>query len=136
MKLINTLTGLTWIAIMLVACGGTGRDPLKGTNWELYSIGRHAPISGSKTTISFENGQVSGLGGCNRYGGDYHINGNTISIDNLYGTEMACLSPEGVMGQEQDFLQTLGDAQRFKITEGQLQIYGPNGETLTFVPSS
>jgi len=135
MKLINTLTGLTWIAIMLVACGGIGGDPLNGTTWELYSIGSHAPISDSKTTLRFEAGQVSGLGGCNQYGGEYQINGDTLSIDKLYATEMACMSPEGIMGQEQDFLQYLGNAQRFELSEGQLQIYGSGGGALTFVPS-
>lgn len=135
MKLINTLTGLTWIAIMLVACGGIGGDPLNGTTWELYSIGSHAPISGSKTTLRFEAGQVSGLGGCNQYGGEYQINGDTLSIDKLYATEMACMSPAGVMAQEQDLLKALGDAQRFELGEGQLQITGPEGEALTFVPA-
>jgi len=134
MKLINTLTGLTWIAILLVACGGIGGDPLNGTTWELYSIGSHAPISDSKTTLRFEAGQVSGLGGCNQYGGEYQINGDTLSIDKLYATEMACISPEGIMGQEQDYLRYLGDAQQFELREGQLQITGPDGETLTFVP--
>ena len=71
MKLINTLTGITWVAIMLVACGGTGGDSLSGTTWELYSIGKYSPIAGSTTTIRFEGGQVSGLGGCNQYGGEY-----------------------------------------------------------------
>ena len=135
MKLINTLTGLTWIAIMLVACSGIGGDPLNGTTPRLYSIGSHAPIPDGKTTIRFDAGQVSGLGGCNQYGGEYQINGNTITVDKLYMTEMACISPEGIMGQEQDFLQILGNAQRFELTDSQLQIYGSDGEALTFVPA-
>jgi len=135
MKLINTLTGITWIAIILVACGGTGGDPLDGTTWELHSIGRFSPIPGSMTTISFENGQVSGLGGCNQYGGEYQVNGGMITISELYMTEMACLSPEGVMEQEGRYLQSLGEARRFELSEGQLQLYGSDGEALTFVPA-
>ena len=45
------------------------------------------------------------------------------------------MSPEGIMGQEQDFLQILGNAQRFELTDSQLQIYGSDGEALTFVPA-
>ena len=59
MKLINALTLITWVAIMLVACGGTGGDPLNGTTWELYSIGKYSPIADSRITVHFEDGQVS-----------------------------------------------------------------------------
>ena len=135
MKLINSLTLITWVAILLVACGGIGGDSLNGTTWELYSMGRYSPIAGSKTTVQFEDGQVSGLGGCNHYGGEYQINGNMISFDKLYMTEMACLNPEGIMDQEQRFLQYIGDARSFEIVDGQLQIYGSGGEALTFVPA-
>jgi len=135
MKLINTLTLITWIAILLVACGGTGGDPLNGTTWELYSIGRYSPIVGSKTTIRFEDGQVSGLGGCNQYGGEYKSSGQMLSFSALYMTEMACMSPEGIMDQEQLFLQYLEDARSFEIVDGQLQIFWSDHEALTFVPS-
>ena len=135
MKLINTLTGITWVAIMLVACGGTGGDSLNSTTWELYSIGKYSPITGSTTTLRFEDGQAGGSGGCNQFGGEYKASGNKLTLDKLYMTEMACLSPEGIMEQEQLFLRKLGDAQRFEIVDGQLQIYGSDGETLTFVPA-
>ncbi|MGB7874884.1 MAG: META domain-containing protein [Anaerolineales bacterium] len=133
MKL-KILTFLTFTTMLLSSCGTIAGDPLDGTAWELYTYGSTHPIEGSITTISFENGQLSGRGGCNQYGGEYQISGSTIRLDKLYMTEMACLSPEGIMQQEQDFLQYLGDAQRFEMTEGQLQIYGTDGETLTFVP--
>ena len=134
MKFINTLTIVTWFLVMLVACGGTNGDPLNGTTWELYSIGRYSPIADSKTTIRFENGQVSGLGGCNQYGGEYKISGQMLSFSGLYMTEMACMSPEGIMDQEQRFLKSLGDTQNFAIVDGQLQIKQADGEVLIFVP--
>jgi len=133
MKLINTLTVITWALLMLVACGTTSSDTLNGTTWELYSIGSYSPIAGSKTTIHFEDGQVSGLGGCNQYGGEYQINGNKLEFDKLYMTEMACVSPEGIMEQEQRFLKALGDASSFETMNGQLQISLSTGEVLTFV---
>ena len=133
MKLINTLTVITWVVIMLVACGWTGGDALNGTTWELYSIGKYSPIAGSKTTIQFDNGRVHGLGGCNQYGGEYQVSGNRLSFDKLYMTEMACMSPEGVMDQESTFLRFLGGAQGFELVDNHLQIYGAGGEALTFV---
>ena len=126
---------ITWILVMLVACGGTNGDPLSGTTWELYSIGQYSPITESKTTIRFENGQVSGLGGCNQYGGEYKISGQMLSFGELYMTEMACMGPEGIMDQEQRYLQSLGDARSFEIVSGQLQIKQADGEVLIFVPA-
>jgi len=134
MKLIQTLSAITWVVIMLLACGGTSSDPLNGTTWELYSIGKYAPIAGSKTTIRFEDGQVSGLGGCNQYGGKYISSDQTLSFSGLYMTEMACMSPAGIMDQEQRFLQSLGEASSFEIMNGQLQISRSDHEALTFVP--
>jgi len=132
MKLINTLTAVTWTLVMLVACGKTGGDPLDGTSWELYSMGKYSPIAGSKITIQFENGQVSGNGGCNSYGGEYRVNGDKLELGMLMSTLMACADP-AMMEQETIFMQALGDAQGFEIVGGQLQMYGSGGEALTFV---
>jgi heat shock protein HslJ len=47
---------------------------------------------------------------------------------------MACLEPEGIMEQEQFFLQFLADDHRFELAEGQLQIVRSGGGALMFVP--
>jgi heat shock protein HslJ len=133
MKLINTLTALTWIVILLVACGGTGGDPLNGTDWELYSIGQYSPVPGSRVTVNFEDGQVSGNGGCNSYSGEYQVHGNKIEFGMLASTLMACVDP-AMMEQETIFMGALGDARSFEIVDGQLQISGTDGEVLIFVP--
>lgn len=134
MKL-KILTFLTFTTMLLSSCGTIAGDPLDGTAWELYTYGSTHAIEDSITTISFENGQLNGRGGCNQYGGEYQISGSTITLDKLYMTEMACMSPEGIMEQEQLFLQYLEDAQRYEIVNDQLQIYGSGGEALTFVPA-
>ena len=134
MKLINTLTVITWFVVMLVACGGTGGDPLNGTSWELYSMGKYSPIAGSRITINFKDGQVNGNSGCNTYGGDYQLNGDKIEFGMLMSTLMACADP-AMMEQESIFMQYLGGTRSFEIVDGQLQIYGSEGEALTFVPA-
>jgi heat shock protein HslJ len=134
MKFINALTLITWVAVLLVACGGTSGDPLNGTTWELYSMGKYSPIPDGRITIHFEGGQVSGNGGCNSYGGEYHVNGDKIEIGMLMSTLMACADP-AMMEQETTFMGALGEAQSFDIVEGRLQIAGSDGETLTFVPT-
>jgi len=134
MKLIQTLTIITWFLVMLVACGGiSDDDPLNGTTWELYSIGKYSPIAGSVITIYFEDGRVTGNSGCNSYGSEYQVHGNKIEFGIFESTLMACVDI-AMMDQEQLFLQHLGDARSFEIMNGQLQISRSDGEALTFVP--
>ncbi len=125
------------LVVLLSACGmlnSFGRDPLGGTSWELVAISKHRPIEGSHISISFENRQASGSSGCNRYGGGYKVNGDKIAFDAMYMTEMACADMT-LMDQELEYMQNLGNAQRFEILDGQLLIYHSDHEALTFVPS-
>ena len=82
--------------------------------------------------LSFKDGQVSGNGGCNSYGGEYKINGKEIKIRMLVSTLMAC-TDQSVTDQESAYLKFLGDAQRINVTDSQLQIFRSDGEALTFV---
>jgi heat shock protein HslJ len=42
------------------------------------------------TTVKFENGKVSGNLGCNSFGGDYEMKGNTVVFGSIFSTEMYC----------------------------------------------
>ena len=59
--------------------------------------------------------------------------GKKIVFGEMFSTLMAC--PEPIMEQETMFLQFLGDAQRFEMVDGQLQIFWSDHEALTFVPA-
>lgn len=133
MKIINALTLITWVVVMLVACGGISSDPLNGSTWKLYSIGKYSPIAGSKITIRFEDGQASGNSGCNSYGGEYQVNGDKINFQELESTLMACIDPSGVMEQESTYLNFLGEANRLEIDGGKMQIFRSDGQGLIFV---
>jgi len=130
------LVSLAFLLVMLTACSAfpAATDTLGGNPWELYAIGKTFPIAGRPITITFEDGQVSGSAGCNSYGGSYQVNGDKIAFSEVFSTMMACPEPEGVMEQEMMFLQFLGDAQRFEMADGQLQVFRSDGEALTFVP--
>jgi heat shock protein HslJ len=123
------------ILILFAGCSALPTtDPLDGTSWELYAYRKSRPIEGSTLTISFEDGQIHGSAGCNSYGGSYEVDGGKITISEIFSTLMACPEPEGLMEQETMFLQFLGNAQRFEIVDGQLQIFWSDHEALTFVP--
>ena len=83
-------------------------------------------------TFSSNNNQIGGSSGCNIYGGIYLLIGNTLSISEIYYTEMACISPEGIMEQEQEYLSILSNARSFEIEDDRLTIFCSNGLQLYF----
>ena len=111
--------------ILLTACAGgnsaVGAE-LEGATWVLVELNGETPREGSRATLQFEGEQLSGNAGCNHYGGNYRTQGNTIQVDNLFATEMACLEPEGILKQEQAYLTALGMANRFEVNEGELTL--------------
>ncbi len=131
----KTLTMIiSLLTVLLSACGIKVSDPLDGSSWELYAWDKTRPVEGTTITIQFEAGQVSGSSGCNTYGGSYRVRGNTLQVEGLVSTLMACADP-ALMEQESIYLQFLGGAQTFELTEGQLQVFGSGEEALTFVPA-
>jgi heat shock protein HslJ len=123
--------------LTLVACG-TSDSTLEWNKWALNSYGEQnnleQVLDGTKITATFDKGEgeVSGSGGCNTYFASYEIDGNNLSISNLAWTERACLSPAGVMEQEQKFLSLLADAESFQTDDTSLTITCSNGRQLYF----
>jgi heat shock protein HslJ len=138
MKHVATIAFAGMIILSLAACGGVDSatsDPLDGTSWVLTAYRKSRPIPETTITAMFEDGQVRGSAGCNSYSGLYQVGDNTITVDEIAITEMACLDPEGIMEQEMVFIEFIRDAQTFRSTDGQLQIFRSDGhEALTFVP--
>jgi heat shock protein HslJ len=108
-------------------------DELNGTKWKLLYIRKSKPIPGRDITIEFKDGQVHGLSGCNSYFGSYQPNGNEISISQLVSTEMACMDPEGIMQQEQEYLAFLSEVVAFTLEDNQLALKKAIQDQLTFL---
>jgi heat shock protein HslJ len=133
-----TLTLATIVLLSVAACtlpGLPAGDPLKGTSWRLVLLGGSALIPGTEIRATFEDGQVHGSA-CNSYGGSYQVSGDKLTVDAIFMTEMACMDPQGIMEQEQEYLEMLGMAKTFRLSGGQLQIFAAGGEVLTFLAAS
>ena len=134
-KQIALLTLAMVVLLSLGACGVVGspaRDPLDGTSWVLKTYGGASLIPETEITLTLEEGQVHGSSGCNTYGGSYQVDGDKITMSDLFMTEMACLDPAGVMDQELEYLELLRDAQAFQADEGELVIEAASDEVLAF----
>ncbi len=94
---------------------------LEGTSWQVISYnngkgGVTSLIIGTEISANFgEDGQLTGNSGCNSYFAEYEADGDNISIGTAGATEMACIEPEGVMEQEQQYLAALETAAAYKI---------------------
>jgi len=65
--------------------------------------------------------------GCNSYSAQYQVKENLLSLGEINRTLMACEQP-GIGQQEQDYLQALESAGRFKLAADHLTIWYGNGQ--------
>jgi heat shock protein HslJ len=152
----TVLIGITLVLATLVAAcaaaeedGPPAEDPppaqgtaLSGTRWVLISLKGEALIEGKEITLRFGPGAVGGAaiegsGGCNTYGGIYTASGESLTLSEMYWTEIGCVEPKGIMEQEQAFFQALSTAATYRIARDagagdRLELYD-EGETRVLV---
>jgi heat shock protein HslJ len=88
-------------------------------------------IPGYDVTLTFDGESLGGVAACNGYGGSFSIDGDSLTITDLFSTEMACID-DGVMDLEAAFLSGLSRADTIAHAEGELLITG-DSVSLTFV---
>ena len=126
---------MLWITIfviagsILTACAGNNSDVLSG-NWKLISYGSltdPTPAAPNvETSLTFgTDGKLSGSVGCNSFGGDYKVDGNTITFGALASTEMACAEP--LMQQESAVFNLLSNSAAFQVDGNTLTITSTDG---------
>ncbi|WP_298448816.1 META domain-containing protein [uncultured Marinobacter sp.] len=133
-------------AIFLSACANTPEATdsrvtteslIGGGEWIVEDIGGNGIIDSSRVSIVFmEDNQVGGSSSCNRYSGEYQLNGSTLTVgDNMASTRMAC--PPALMNQEESFLKLLMDVNQARFGDhGELLLSTPEGETIRAFQSS
>lgn len=107
-------------------------NPLLGSSWVLATYNDRLPLSDYQPTLEFETTQVSGTTGCNNYGGNVKIDGDSILFEGIFNTEMACQNPEGIMDQERVFLDLLRTADQYVLNGDELIFYAELIPVLVF----
>lgn len=105
---------------------------LSGTQWKLVELQGEAPVEGTTITAHFDDGRVTGSGGCNRYFGGFTTQGSNIELSQLGSTRMACA--EAAMVQEDAYLRALTTAQSFNVHGGHLVLEADDEVLAIFVP--
>ncbi len=128
------LLPLFLLLMCLTACTvAQPADALEGSSWELVSLGDALPLNGTTLTLSFKEGQAGGSSGCNTFSTEYTVKDGEIQFGEIAVTLMACMD-DGVMEQEQAYLNFLQDVSGFSLEEGKLSLYRPDGSALTYMP--
>ncbi len=108
---------------------------LEGPAWQLIAFGVEDMIiyqpEVAVITATFADGQLTGSAGCNSYGGEYTIDGNTLLLSPVVATRMACLD-EGVMAAENAYFTALASAGAYAVDGNLLTITYAAGQ-LTFM---
>ena len=116
-------------------CSGCAREPgaPDGTRWRLAEWTLSSISPGEfDITAEFADGQISGHGGVNTYGGPYQLGSrHAFAVGPLVRTEMA--GPEPAMRAEGAYLTLLGQAASYRVDAGRLTLFDSGGnESLIF----
>jgi heat shock protein HslJ len=109
-------------------------DPIVGIPWRLADyLGSDggiipAPQDGDITLLFQEDGNLSGVAGCNQYSAAYKIQNPSLMIGEISSTEMYCSEPPGIMELESRYLELLQQSQTVQLSGSQLTLFGPNAE--------
>ena len=100
------------------------------TEWTLESV-RGIPAVGSRGgaphMVLGADGGLAGSTGCNRMGGGFTVEGDTIRFTPISTTRMYCAD---AYRTEQELLKAFPDAARFVITGDRLELLTRDGVTL------
>ena len=121
------ITRATVTASLLLALTGAASAASPVGRWIATEIGGIPVARGVETTLDLDvDGNVSGHGGCNRYGGRASAEGDTIHFGMMQSTRMACPAPE--MNQESRFHQALFRAGAWRLEADRLELLGEDGK--------
>lgn len=109
-------------------------SPLTGHAWMCtgYNNGQGGVVSlaaDTTMTIEFsENDEANGSSGCNTFSAEYAVDDeDAMSFEQIAVTEMYCASPEGIMEQEERFLDALTTVATYEIRGDSLTLRTADG---------
>jgi len=118
------------IVFILGACSAGKGASIQG-QWKLISYGsvpnQTPAIADVDTMIEFDSeGRMSGNVGCNGFGGDYTVDGDTITFGPVMTTEMFCFN---VADQESGTFAVLQGVTSFELDGNMLTITSADGNS-------
>lgn len=121
-----------------IAAGGAASGeavPLEGTQWRLVELGgrpsRPAGEGAPNLRLHASEKRAGGNTGCNSFGGEYELNGESLRFGVLVSTRRACLE-DALNAQEAAYIRALSDTRTWRITGSTLVLSGEAGVVARF----
>ena len=119
---------VTLVAAAFAGCASVTplpNGPILDVNWQLVQLGGStvaAGANGSRASLRLgSDATAGGYAGCNSYGGEYSMNGSTLSFSRLGMTRMHC---EGYMDLERSFVEALENTRNWRVVDDHLELLG------------
>jgi putative lipoprotein len=108
--------------------GTAPKVDLVGSTWLAEDIDGGGVIDNAQSTLVFnKDGRVSGLAACNQYGGTVKLSGESMIIEDVFSTLMACTAP-ALMDQETRFLEALRATRSYRMNGTKLVLVDGSGK--------
>lgn len=132
------------VAVLAAACmsygpaaGASGDSvPLEGTQWRLTELGgrpsRPAGDDAPNLRLNAADKRAGGNTGCNSFGGEYTLSGESLRFGMMASTRRAC-TDEALNAQEGAYLSALSNVRTWRITGSSLELHGESGIVARFV---
>ena len=133
-RILACLMAVVATGAMFVSCDNASKLPVD-VQYDIVAIGDYKTMEGSRPEITFTaDGRFHGTTGCNRYFGEYTVEGNDITIaDNMGMTRMFCPESDS---QERLISEQLPRIAEFEVKGDNLTLTTTNGQVLHCVKSS
>jgi heat shock protein HslJ len=128
---------LIGLLFVLSACPDKNRKALEETIWELEETALGGKVKSTterppSLQFSLGEGRFTGFGGCNQIMGSFELDKKKIRIGRIGGTKMNCPN----MADENLFISSLHQVNRFKLEEGKLILLKDKSEVLVLSPQN
>lgn len=108
-------------------CAGDSHFLLAG-QWQVIALDTSPALPAMPVTITFNDGQISGSTGCNTFEGEYHLTGESITVDQLFVADKVCGTEQGL--QEAKLIALLKDMIQFSVKDDTLTLYTDTDNTI------
>lgn len=121
------------LTLGLAACTAGGSPASVQGEWKLVSYGSASEqvpaVADVETSIKFDaEGQMGGNVGCNGFGGEYSVEGDTIKLGPVMSTMMFCEGPVGE--QEMGTLAVFQESATFVLDGDRLSLTSADGASM------
>lgn len=123
---------------LLSACASDGlsQSPsqrLVATDWRADILNGASVAISNPVTLSFNEGNASGRGGCNQYSGTVEFDDNHITFGSLISTRMACIGND-IMTTEARYLGALQASHSYAVAPDGTLTLTDGTSNIHFVP--